>query len=83
MLLANVPFVVALFEYPFLRYALITGVIMGGITPLIGSFVVIRRLSFIADTLSHFSLAGLSIGLFLINIIGFTFISDPLYLAMV
>ncbi len=56
---------------------------MGFITPLIGSFVVIRRLSFIADTLSHFSLAGLSIGLFLINIIGFTFISDPLYLAMI
>lgn len=83
MTLASVPFVVALFEFPFLRYALITGVIMGGITPLIGAFVVIRRLSFIADTLSHFSLAGLSIGLFLINIIGFTFISDPFYLAMI
>ena len=76
-------FVFALFEHSFLRYALLTGIIMGFITPLIGSFVVIRRLSFIADTLSHFSLAGLSIGLFLINIIGFTFISDPLYLAMI
>ena len=83
ILAVNEPFIFALFEYSFLRYALLTGIIMGFITPLIGSFVVIRRLSFIADTLSHFSLAGLSIGLFLINIIGFTFISDPLYLAMI
>jgi zinc transport system permease protein len=83
MLLANESFFFALFEYSFLRYALLTGVIMGFVTPIIGSFVVIRRLSFIADTLSHFSLAGLSIGLFLINILGFTFISDPLYLAMI
>ena len=83
MLLANESFFFALFEYSFLRYALFTGIIMGFVTPIIGSFVVIRRLSFIADTLSHFSLAGLSIGLFLINIMGFTFISDPLYLAMI
>ncbi len=83
ILASNEPFISALFEYSFLRYALLTGIIMGFITPLIGSFVVIRRLSFIADTLSHFSLAGLSIGLFLINIVGFTFISDPLYLAMI
>lgn len=83
MLLANESFFFALFEYSFLRYALLTGIIMGFVTPIIGSFVVIRRLSFIADTLSHFSLAGLSIGLFLINIVGYTFISDPLYLAMI
>lgn len=83
LLASSEPFIFALFEYSFLRYALLTGIIMGFITPLIGAFVVIRRLSFIADTLSHFSLAGLSIGLFLINIIGFTFISDPLYLAMI
>ena len=83
ILVQDISFVYALFEYSFIKYALVTGLIMGFITPLIGSFVVIRRLSFIADTLSHFSLAGLSIGIFLINIIGFTFISDPLYLAMI
>ncbi|AIO18087.1 High-affinity zinc uptake system membrane protein ZnuB [Candidatus Izimaplasma bacterium HR1] len=82
-LLADVPFIIALFEYPFLRYAIIAGMIMGFVTPLIGSFVIIRRLSFIADTLSHFSLAGLSIGLFLINVLGFTFIGSPLYLAII
>ncbi|MCF7926362.1 MAG: metal ABC transporter permease [Candidatus Izimaplasma sp.] len=83
VLAQSVPFILALFEHSFLRYALLTGLIMGGITPLIGAFVVIRRLSFIADTLSHFSLAGLSIGLFLINTLGYTFISDPLYLAII
>jgi len=83
LLLAGDSFIEALVEYSFLRQALITGMIMGLVSPIIGSFVVIRRLSFIADTLSHFSLAGLSIGLFLINIIGLTFIGDPIYIAMV
>ena len=69
MFLASDPFVVALFKHSFMGYALITGLMIGFIAPLIGSFVVIRRLSFITDTLSHFSLAGLSIGLFLINIL--------------
>lgn len=82
-LLADSPFLIALFEYEFLLYALIAGLIMGFITPLIGSFVIIRRLSFIADTLSHFSLAGLSIGLFLINTLNYVFIGDPLYLAVI
>lgn len=83
LLAQTYPFVVALFEYDFLLYALLAGLIMGFITPLIGSFVIIRRLSFIADTLSHFSLAGLSIGLFLINGLSLTFIGDPLYLAII
>lgn len=76
-------FFVALIENSFLRYALYAGLLMGFVTPLIGSFVIIRRLSFIADTLSHFSLAGLSIGLFLINVLNATFIKDPLYLAII
>lgn len=83
LLAQEYPFIIALFEYSFLRYALFAGLIMGFITPLIGSFVIIRRLSFIADTLSHFSLAGLSIGLFLIEGLSLTFIGDPLYLAVI
>jgi zinc transport system permease protein len=82
-ILADASFIEALLQFSFLRQALLTGIIMGLISPVIGSFVVIRRLSFIADTLSHFSLAGLSIGLFLINSIGLTFIGDPIYLAMI
>ena len=83
ILLAKDPFIVALFKYDFLMYATLAGIIMGFITPIIGSFVIIRRLSFIADTLSHFSLAGLSIGLFLINTLNLIYLKDPLYLAVI
>lgn len=77
------PFLKALIENDFLQRALFTGLLIGFVTPLIGSFVVIKRLSFIADTLSHFSLAGLSIGTYLITVIGFVWIADELYLAMI
>ena len=83
ILLAKDPFIVALFKYDFLMYATLAGIIMGFITPFIGSFVIIRRLSFIADTLSHFSLAGLSIGLFLINTLNLIYLKDPLYLPVI
>ncbi len=46
-------------------YPIIVGVIIGCLAPLIGSVIVIRRLSFIADTLSHFSLAGVCFGVLL------------------
>ncbi len=54
-----------LFTTPMVQFALVAGITVGLIAPLIGTVVVIRRISFIADTLSHFSLAGVSLGVFL------------------
>jgi zinc transport system permease protein len=54
-----------IFSYGFILRGIEVGLIIGAISPLIGIFLVLRRYSLIADTLSHVSLAGVAIGLFL------------------
>ena len=56
-----------LFNYSFITRGFEAGIIIAIISPIIGMFLVLRRYSLIADTLSHVSLAGVAIGL-LINI---------------
>ena len=51
-----------LFQYSFAVRGIEAGAIVAIIAPLIGIFLVLRRYSLIADTLSHVSLAGLAIG---------------------
>ena len=45
--------------------AFIAGIVIGIVAPLIGTFLVARRFSLIADTLGHISLAGIALGLLL------------------
>lgn len=52
-----------IFHYSFIIRGLEAGLLIGAIAPLIGVFLVLRRYSLIADTLSHVSLAGVAIGL--------------------
>jgi zinc transport system permease protein len=52
-------------EFEFLRNTLYTGLLVGLIAPLLGTFIVVRRLSLIADGLSHVTLAGIAFGLFM------------------
>lgn len=54
-----------IFSYGFILRGVEVGLIIGAISPLIGIFLVLRRYSLIADTLSHVSLAGVAIGLLL------------------
>jgi zinc transport system permease protein len=54
-----------LFQYDFVVRGLIAGIIIAIIAPIIGIFLVLRRYSLIADTLSHVSLAGIALGLLL------------------
>ncbi len=54
-----------IFSYSFMIRALIAGGIIGVIAPLIGSFLVAKRYSLMADSLAHVSLAGVAVGLLL------------------
>ncbi|HLR03661.1 MAG TPA: metal ABC transporter permease [Virgibacillus sp.] len=68
-------------EFPFLRHTFLTGILIGLIAPLLGSFIVVRRLSLIADALSHVTLAGIAFGLLLEKRIP-AFAIPPLYSGM-
>ncbi len=52
-----------LFQYGFMRRALAAGMIVGVLCPLIGIFLVLRRMSLIGDSLSHVALAGVAAGI--------------------
>ncbi len=50
-------------EYGFMQRALIAGIAVSIVAPLLGIFMTVRRQSLIADTLAHASLAGVAIGI--------------------
>ena len=57
-------------DLPFLRYALFTGLFASIAFGIIGTFVVVRRISYIAGAISHCVLAGIGGGLYLQNVVG-------------
>lgn len=52
-------------QFDFLRHTFYTSLLIGLIAPLLGTFLVVRRLSLLADALSHVTLAGIAFGLFM------------------
>lgn len=55
----------AIFSYDFMIRALLAGLTVGVVAPLIGTFLVAKRYALIADSLAHVSLAGVALGLML------------------
>ena len=52
-----------IFHYGYMNRAILMGIVVGITCPVIGLFIVLRRMSLIADALSHISLAGVAAGL--------------------
>lgn len=73
----------AILNYEFLQNAFISGLIIGIIAPLLGVFIVVRRMSLIADALSHVTLAGIAGSLYLSQSFTALIILNPIYLGIV
>lgn len=72
----------ALLSYEFLQNAFLSGLIIGIIAPLLGLFIVVRRLALIADALSHVALAGIAGSLYLSQQVLFFAALNPVYLGI-
>ncbi len=72
----------SLFQYEFLQNAFFTGIMIGLIAPLIGVFIVVRRLSLIADALSHITLAGIAASMLIEKKISSVQGLNPMYMGM-
>lgn len=69
----------AILSYEFLQNAFLSGIIIGFIAPLLGLFIVVRRLALIADALSHVALAGIAGSLYLSQQVLFFSALNPVY----
>lgn len=54
-----------LFQLPFMQRAMLGGILTGLMGGMLGSFTILRQLSFFSDALGHSALLGISIGLLL------------------
>lgn len=57
--------VIELFQFPFMQRALMGGILTGLMGGMLGSFTILRQLSFFSDALGHSALLGIGLGLLL------------------
>ena len=69
-------------DVPFLRFALIAGVLSAFSFGVVGTYVVARRISYIAGAISHSVLGGIGAGIYLQRAAGWTWF-DPIYGALI
>jgi zinc transport system permease protein len=56
-------FMIEILQYGFMQRAIVAGLVIGLICPLVGIFLVLRRMSLIGDSLSHVALSGVAAGI--------------------
>lgn len=77
-----VEFISAAFEYPFIRYALLTGLLASIACGIIGSYIVTRRITYIGGGIAHSVLGGMGAAYFLSIVFGWEEL-QPMYGAIV
>ncbi len=58
------------FRHPFMWRAIATGVLVGIVGPLVGTYLVHRQMALIGETLAHTAFAGVAVGIILIGALG-------------
>ncbi|HFQ81539.1 MAG TPA: metal ABC transporter permease [Desulfobacterales bacterium] len=69
-------------QMPFLRYALIAGILASVTFGIVGSYVVVRRITYIAGAIAHCVLGGIGIALYAQKVWHLAWL-DPIYGALV
>jgi zinc transport system permease protein len=69
-------------DLPFLRYGLLVGLLSSISFGIIGTFVVVRRISYLAGAISHCILAGIGLGLYLQTVAGISWFT-PMHGAII
>jgi zinc transport system permease protein len=62
---------IEMLQYQFMHRAILVGLCIGVMAPLIGTFLVHRQLALIGDALAHTAFAGVAVGLFLNAVLEF------------
>ena len=75
-------FLHALWRYPFLQYAVATGLLASVACGVVGSYVVVRRITYVAGGISHCVLGGMGAAMYLNKVHGWTWL-HPLHGATV
>ncbi|WP_026689233.1 metal ABC transporter permease [Alteribacter aurantiacus] len=70
-------------QLTFLERGIIAGVIIGFICPLLGAFLLVRRITIISEALSHITLTGIAAGIFLSQSALWLGFINPLYTGLV
>ncbi|WP_096188386.1 metal ABC transporter permease [Evansella halocellulosilytica] len=70
-------------QLTFLERGIIAGVIIGFICPLLGAFLLVRRITVISEALSHITLTGIAAGIFLSQAVVWLGFINPLYTGLV
>ncbi|WP_332690998.1 metal ABC transporter permease [Halalkalibacter lacteus] len=70
-------------QLTFIERGLVAGIVIGFIAPILGAFLLVRRISVISESISHITLTGISAGV-LLGTIGPWFQSiNPMYMGVV
>lgn len=69
-------------DIPFFRYAFVVGLLASVSFGIVGTYVVAKRISYLAGAIAHCVLAGIGTGLYLQHRVGLTWF-DPMYGALI